>query len=158
MRIKIICVGKTKEQYVSQALDEYLQRVRRYTNTEYIEIKAARRGKKYSDLEVKKRESERIRKAITSQEFVVALDEKGDQYSSVEFSEFIARCQVRGDIKILTFITGGATGFTEAFLSEADIVFSLSKMTFPHQLCRLILAEQLYRAYTIIAGEMYHKR
>ena len=94
---------------------------------------------------------------LTPQEFVVVLDEKGIQHSSVEFSQFISQCQVGGDIKTLTFVTGGAIGFSEAFLSKTDVVLSLSKMTFPHQLCRLILVEQLYRVYTIMAGEPYHK-
>jgi 23S rRNA (pseudouridine1915-N3)-methyltransferase len=94
---------------------------------------------------------------LKPQEFVVVLDEKGVQYSSLEFSEFISRSQIRGDIKTLTFVTGGAIGFSESFLSAADTILSLSKMTFPHQLCRLVLVEQLYRAYTIIAGESYHK-
>jgi len=157
MTIKLFCVGKTKEQHLRQAIDEYLKRISRYVPVEYSEIKAEKRGKKYSESEVKQREYERIRKLLKPQELVIALDEKGVQYSSIEFSEFISRCQVRGDIKTLTFVTGGATGFSEAFISEADVVLSLSKMTFPHQLCRLILIEQLYRAYTIIAGESYHK-
>jgi 23S rRNA (pseudouridine1915-N3)-methyltransferase len=157
MTIKLLCVGKAKEPYLSQAINEYLKRIHRYVPVEYIEIKAEKRGKKYRESEVKQRECERIHKMLTPQEFVAALDEKGAQYSSVEFSEFISRYRIRGDIKTLTFVTGGATGFSETFLSEADVVLSLSKMTFPHQLCRLILVEQLYRAFTIMAGESYHK-
>ena len=157
MTIKLLCVGKIREHYLHEALDEYLKRLRRYIPVEYVEIKAKKRGKKSPESEVKQQEGERLRKMLTPQEFVVALDEKGMHYSSVEFSQFISRCQVRGDIKTLTFVTGGATGLLEAFLSEADVVLSLSKMTFPHQLCRLILLEQLYRAYTIMAGESYHK-
>lgn len=157
MTIKLLCVGKIKERYLSEAIDDYLRRMRRYVLIEYVEVKTEKREKNSRASEIKQREYERLRKMVTSQEFVVALDEKGIQYSSVEFSEFIARCQVRGDIKILTFVTGGAIGFSEAFLSEADVVLALSKMTFPHQLCRLILVEQLYRAYTIMAGEPYHK-
>ena len=157
MTIKLLCVGKIREHYLHEALDEYLKRLRRYVPVEYVEVKAEKRGKKYRKSEVEQREGERLRKVITPQEFVIALDERGIQYSSVEFSQFISQCQVRGDIKTLTFVTGGATGFSEAFLSEADVVLSLSTMTFPHQLCRLILVEQLYRAYTIMAGESYHK-
>ena len=157
MTIKLLCVGKTTEQQLRAAMDAYLKRLRRYVSVEYVEIEAERRGKKYSELEIKRREGVRIRKMLTSREFVVALDENGVQYSSITFAKFISQCQVRGDMKILTFVTGGATGFAESFLSEADAVLSLSKMTFPHQLCRLILVEQLYRAYTILAGESYHK-
>ncbi len=157
MTIKLLCVGKMKERCLSEVFDEYLRRMRRYGVVECAEVKAEKRGKKDREAEVKQREYERLRKMLLPQEFVVALDEKGTQYSSIEFAQFISRCQVRGDIKTLTFVTGGATGFSGAFLSEADVVLSLSRMTFPHQLCRLILVEQLYRAYTILAGEPYHK-
>jgi 23S rRNA (pseudouridine1915-N3)-methyltransferase len=157
MTIKLLCVGKIKEQYLSQTIDDYLKRLRRYVPVEYIEIKARKRRKNYNDHQVKQRECEKIRKRLMPQEFVIALDEGGIQRSSVGFSEFISRCQVRGDIKTLTFVTGGATGLLESFLSEAATVLSLSTLTFPHQLCRLILIEQLYRAYTIMAGESYHK-
>lgn len=157
MTIKLLCVGKLTEQYLRAAIEDYLTRLRRYATVTYLEIEAERRGKKYSDQEIKVRECTRIRKAITPRDFVVALDEHGREYSSSELAQFIARCQGRGDMKTLTFVTGGATGFAESFLSQADSVVSLSKLTLPHQLCRLILAEQLYRAYTILAGEPYHK-
>jgi 23S rRNA (pseudouridine1915-N3)-methyltransferase len=157
MLIKLLCVGKIKERYLREAVDEYLARLRHYTPVEYVEIEAEPRGKKSRDLDVKQREAARIRKVLTTREFVVALDEHGVQQSSQAFANFISQCQVRGDMKTLTFVTGGATGFLETFLSEANFVLALSKMTFPHQVCRLILVEQLYRAYTIIAGESYHK-
>lgn len=157
MTIKLICVGKTKDTYLKHGIEDYLKRVRRYNSFEYVEVKAGKRSKKSYEPEVQQRECETIRKALTPGEFLVVLDERGQHYSSVELAEFISRCQVRGDIKILTFVTGGATGFTRTFLNEADVVLSLSRMTFPHQTCRLLLLEQLYRAYTIIAGESYHK-
>lgn len=157
MKIKLLCVGKTKNAYLKEALRDYIKRIRRYTTCEYIEIKAEKRSKKYSAEQSKARECERIQNMLSSNEQVVALDEGGTHYTSVEFSEFLAARQVRGDIKTLTFVTGGATGLTRTFLQQADTVISLSKMTFPHQLCRLMIAEQLYRAYTILAGEAYHK-
>jgi 23S rRNA (pseudouridine1915-N3)-methyltransferase len=157
MTIKLICVGKTKDTYLKHAIEDYLKRVRRYTSLQYVEVKAGKRNKKSHEPDVQQRECETIRKALKPGEFLVVLDERGQQYSSVELSEFISRCQLRGNIKILTFVTGGATGFTRTFLNEADLVLSLSRMTFPHQICRLLLLEQLYRAYTIIAGESYHK-
>ena len=157
MTIKLLCVGKIRKPYLQQAIDKYVKRIRHYTSLEYTEIKAEKRGKTKNDLQVKQREWEKIRKAIAVQDTVVALDEHGIKYSSMEFSDFIARYQSRGDIKKLVFVIGGTTGFLDEFLKQADIVISLSKMTFPHQLCRLILVEQLYRAYTILAGESYHK-
>lgn len=157
MTIKLVCVGKTREAYLKQGIEDYLTRVRRYTPLDYVEVKAAKRSKNSYEPDVQQRECENIRKTLTAKDFLVVLDERGQQYSSVELAEFISRCQIRGEIKILTFVTGGATGFTRTFLNEADVVLSLSRMTFPHQTCRLLLLEQLYRAYTIIAGESYHK-
>jgi 23S rRNA (pseudouridine1915-N3)-methyltransferase len=157
MIIKLVCVGKTKEAYLKHGIEDYLKRIRRYTSLDYIEVKAGARSKKSHEPDVQQRESEHIRKVLTPQEYLVLLDEQGQQYSSVELAEFISQHQVRGIIKILTFVTGGATGFSRTFLDEADVVLSLSRMTFPHQVCRLLFLEQLYRAYTIIAGESYHK-
>lgn len=157
MTIKLLCVGKTREKYLRLALEEYLRRLRHYVPVEYKEIKAEKRKKTENDEQTKQRECERISQALSPQSVVVVLDERGRQYSSSEFSQFISRYQDRGNVKTLTFVTGGATGFSETFLKDADNVVSLSKMTFPHQLCRLILVEQLYRAYTILAGEPYHK-
>jgi 23S rRNA (pseudouridine1915-N3)-methyltransferase len=157
MTIKLLCVGKTKERYLQRTIEEYLRRIRHYTTIEYTEIKAEKRKKTEHDEHVKQRECEKILNALPPQGVVVALDEKGAQYSSREFSRFISQYQVRGDVKIVTFVTGGATGFSETLLKHADTLLSLSKMTFPHQLCRIILLEQLYRAYTILAGEPYHK-
>ncbi len=157
MTIKLLCVGKTKEEYFRTALDEYLKRLRHYVPVEYLGIKAEKRRKSESDELVKERECERLTKALPSQGVVIALDEQGTQYTSINFSQKLASYQNRGDIKTLTFVTGGATGFSETFLQSADELMSLSKMTFPHQLCRIILLEQLYRAYTILAGESYHK-
>jgi 23S rRNA (pseudouridine1915-N3)-methyltransferase len=157
MTIRLLCIGKTKDAYLRQAIAEYIGRLRHYTPLEYIEIKAEKRRKTENNRRVKEREYERLQSVLSPQEFVVALDERGTQYSSVEFSEFISRHQARGDIKTITFVMGGATGFSEKFFEEAKSVISLSKMTFPHQLCRLIFVEQLYRAYSILAGEAYHK-
>lgn len=157
MKIRLLCVGKIKERYLQQTIDEYLKRLRSYTSIEYTELKAETRKKTEEDYQVKQREFERIHKIIRPRDFVIALDEHGTQYSSSEFSEYISRYQSRGDVKQVVFVTGGATGFSHEFLQRADHIMSLSKMTFPHQLCRLIFIEQLYRAYTIIAGESYHK-
>jgi 23S rRNA (pseudouridine1915-N3)-methyltransferase len=157
MTIRLICIGKTKDAYIQQGIDDYARRIRRYCSFEYVELKAEKRRKNTPDIEVQQRECERIRKALTPQEYVVALDEHGEQFSSLGFAEFISQRQLHGAIKILTFVTGGATGFTRTLLQQANTVCSLSKMTFPHQLCRIILLEQVYRAHTIIAGEPYHK-
>ncbi len=157
MTIKIFCVGKTREKHFRLVIDEYLRRIRRYTPVEYTEIKAEKRKKTGNDEQMKQRECEKIRQLIPAQSVVVALDEHGTHYSSREFSRFISRYHDQGSVKTLTFVTGGVTGFSETFLKSVDSMVSLSKMTFPHQLCRLIFVEQLYRAYTILAGQPYHK-
>jgi 23S rRNA (pseudouridine1915-N3)-methyltransferase len=157
MTIRLVCVGKARDAYIIDGVHEFRQRIRRYAPLEYVELKAAKRPKHLPDAEVRQQECDRIRKALTAHEYVVILDEDGAQYSSQEFAEFLARCQQDGAIKTVTFVTGGATGLTPALLRQAQGVLSLSKMTFPHQLCRLILLEQIYRAYTILAGEPYHK-
>jgi len=157
MTIRLICVGKTKNTYIQEGVNEYIRRIRRYVSLDYVELKAEKRRKNTPDADAQQRECERIQKVITPQEYVVVLDEHGAQYSSGEFAEFISNCQIHGAIKILTFVTGGVTGFTRLLLQQANNVLSLSRMTFPHQFCRVILLEQVYRAYTIIAGEPYHK-
>lgn len=157
MTIRLLCVGKTREKHFREAIENYLRRIRHYTSIEYIEIKAEKRKKTENSEQIKQRECEKIRQAIPPQSIVIALDERGAQYSSREFSQLLSRYQDRGNVKTLMFVTGGATGFSEEFLKNVDSVMSLSKMTFPHQLCRLIFVEQLYRAYTILAGESYHK-
>jgi len=157
MIIKLVCVGKVKEPYVLSGLEDYLQRIRHYTPVEYVEIKAETRKKHEPDALVKQHEAEKIRQALTSQDCVIALDEHGKEFSSEQFAGMFARYQQRGDVKRLVFVTGGATGLTEEFFNRAEMVLSLSRMTFPHQLCRLILLEQIYRGFTILAGESYHK-
>lgn len=157
MTIKFLCVGKITEPSLQEAIEDYLKRLRRYTSVEYREIKAEKRKKTENDLQVRRREYERLRQAIGPQELVIALDEHGSVHSSLEFSQLLAQYQEHGEVKTVTFVIGGATGFAEEFLRKAQVVLSLSRMTFPHQLCRLILVEQIYRAYTILAGEPYHK-
>lgn len=157
MTIKFLCIGKIKEVFLQEAIQDYLKRLRHYTTIEYHEVKAEKRKKTENDVQIRQRECERLRKLIPLQDVIIALDEHGKSYSSVEFAQFLAHYQQRGEVKALTFVIGGATGFAEEFLREAQEVVSLSRMTFPHQLCRLILVEQIYRAYTLLAGESYHK-
>jgi 23S rRNA (pseudouridine1915-N3)-methyltransferase len=157
MTIKLLCIGKIKESYLRLAIDDYVKRIRHYTSIEYRELKAEKRKKTENDILIRQRECERICKVLSPQDVVVALDEQGTQYSSIDFSKCISRYQIRGDVKSLAFVIGGATGFSENFFKKTTAIVSLSRMTFPHQLCRLVFVEQLYRAYTILAGESYHK-
>ncbi|GAK53100.1 ribosomal RNA large subunit methyltransferase H [Candidatus Moduliflexus flocculans] len=157
MIIKLVCVGKIKELYLLPGIEEYLERIRHYTPVEYVEIKAETRKKHEPDALIKQREADKIRQTLMSNDCVIALDEHGKEFSSEQFAGMLSRYQQRGDVKRLAFVTGGATGLAEEFLHRADMMLALSKMTFPHQLCRLILLEQVYRGLTILAGESYHK-
>ena len=157
MTIKLLTVGAIKEAELRKLIDMYLQRIRHYTPLECQEIKAEKRGKTEADPQVKRREAEKLRQRLTPHETVIALAEQGRQYTSGEFAAMLGQYQLRGEVKTLTFVIGGATGLDDEFVRSAARVWSLSKMTFPHQLCRLIMLEQLYRAYTILAGEPYHK-
>ena len=157
MMIKFVCVGKVKEPYLLPGIEEYLERIRHYAPVEYAEIKAEARKKHEPDTLIKQREAEKIRQALAPQDCVIALDEHGKECSSEQFAGLLAKYQQRSDIKRLVFVTGGATGLSEELLNRAELVLALSRMTFPHQLCRLILFEQMYRGLTILAGESYHK-
>ncbi|MCP4403502.1 MAG: 23S rRNA (pseudouridine(1915)-N(3))-methyltransferase RlmH [bacterium] len=157
MTITLLAIGKIKERSLRQLIDDYLARIRHYTRFEYIELKAESRRKTKNDACVKTRECEKIQKTLHPQDLVVALDEHGAEYTSLEFAKFLEGRQLRGDVKRIVFVIGGATGFSEEFLSSTHQRLSLSKMTLPHQLCRLLFVEQLYRAFSIVAGESYHK-
>ncbi len=157
MTITLLAVGKIREAALCRLIDEYLARIRHYTNFEYVELKAEKRKKTENDACVKARESEKIQKTLNPQDLVIALDERGPEMTSLKFAKFLEGYQVRGDVKRIVFVIGGATGFSEEFLRSAHQRMSLSKMTLPHQLCRLLFVEQLYRAFSITAGEAYHK-
>lgn len=157
MTLTLLAIGKIKETSLQTLIGEYLTRIRHYTNFEYIELKAEKRKKTENDACVKAREYEKIQKTLKPQDLIIALDERGVEQTSTEFAKFLEDHQLRGDIKRIVFVIGGATGFSDEFLKSAQKRLALSKMTLPHQLCRLLFVEQLYRAFSIIAGESYHK-
>ena len=157
MTITLLAIGKIKEASLQKLLNGYLARIRHYTKFEYVELKAEKRKKTENDACVKARECEKIQKTLTPQDLVIALDEHGAEQTSLEFANFLEAHQLRGDVKRIVFVIGGATGFSDEFLSSVHRRLALSKMTLPHQLCRLLFAEQLYRAFSIVAGESYHK-
>jgi 23S rRNA (pseudouridine1915-N3)-methyltransferase len=157
MTITLLAIGKLKEASLQKLIHEYLARIRRYTNFEYIELKAEKRKKTENDACVKARECEKIQKTLNPQDLVIALDEHGAEQTSLEFAKFLEGHQLRGNVKRIVFVLGGATGFSDEFLKAADQQLALSRMTLPHRLCRLLFVEQLYRALSIVAGESYHK-
>ena len=151
MKIKILFVGKTVDDRIASIVDDYLKRIKNID----ITIKIVPCAKKKYSVEVQKSEEGRsILSFIDGSEFVAILDDKGDSFTSRQFAEWLERRQTSS--RNITFVVGGAYGFSNEVYDRADSRISLSKMTFSHQIVRAIFAEQLYRAFTIIAGLPYH--
>lgn len=159
MNITILCVGKIKEAYYREALAEYAKRLSKYCRLNVTEVSDEQTPDKASDTEVAailKKEEERILSKIPSGSYVVSLAIEGKKLDSVEFSSFIDDLGISGRSSIC-FVIGGSLGLSDNVKKCSDMLLSFSEMTFPHQLMRVILAEQIYRAYRIIKGEPYHK-
>lgn len=155
MNIKLIVVSKTDIPYIQEGIDEYISRLKHYTDFEIITIPALKNLGKASPEEIKEKEGQLILKQIERADMVVLLDEHGKEYTSVSFSEYIQK-QMNAGVRTLTFIIGGAFGFSPAVYATAQHKISLSQMTFNHQMVRLFFIEQLYRAHTILRHEKYH--
>lgn len=159
MRITILCVGKIKEKFYRDAIAEYKKRLSRYCKLEIIEVsdeKTPDGASEVVELQIKEKEAERMEKYLRDGAFICALAIDGKQLDSVELSQKIERLGTSGTSHII-FLIGGSLGMSEKLLNKADMKLSFSKMTFPHQLMRVILLEQIYRAYRIMNGEPYHK-
>ena len=159
MNIKVIAVGKLKEKYLKEAVLEYAKRLSKYCRLKIVEITDEKlpENRRVSEEKIAKgKEGQRILKHIHSNMYVIALDVKGRELSSDGFSEFIEDLSIRGKSNI-AFVIGGSLGLSEDVLKRADYRLSFSSMTFPHQLMRVILLEQVYRGFRIIKGEPYHK-
>ena len=150
--IRIICVGKLKEKYWSDATDEYLKRLKKYGHVEVIEIMDEGCDDKVVAL---RKEKERILKFVSPKDFLVTMEIEGREYSSLEFSDLITKLEM--NYSNITFLIGGSYGLDEEIRNRSNLKISFSSMTFPHQLFRVMLLEQIYRAYKIKAGESYHK-
>lgn len=159
MNVKIIAVGKLKEKYLKQGIQEYLKRLQGYCKFEVIEVSDEPIGDNASLKEqeiVKQKEGAKIISRIKDGEFVILLHVNGQAIDSVELADKIEGLMINGKSSI-TFVIGGSLGHGEAVLKRADFKLSFSKMTLPHQLIRLVLVEQIYRAFKIIRKETYHK-
>ena len=159
MEIKIVTVGKIKEKYLNDGIKEYSKRLSRYCKLTFCQVPDEKTPDKASDAlneQIKAIEGERLMKHIRDQDYVIALAIDGKMLDSVELSEKIEKLGVSG-ISSVAFVIGGSLGLSEKVLQRADYKLSFSKMTFPHQLMRVILLEQIYRSYRIISGEPYHK-
>jgi 23S rRNA (pseudouridine1915-N3)-methyltransferase len=159
VNISIVTVGKLKEKYLKQGIEEYLKRLGSYAKVEVIEVPDEKAPEELSDTEmiqVKQKEGERILSKIGLDTYVIALAINGKLKSSEELADTLDKLATYGKSKI-AFVIGGSLGLSDEVLKRSDEQLSFSKMTFPHQLMRLILVEQIYRAYRINRGEPYHK-
>lgn len=158
LNIQIICVGKIKENYLKNALVEYSKRLSKFCNLHIIELPDEKIPNKINPSiiqEIKKKECNKIIQTIKKESYIICLDLKGKQFTSEEFSQKIENIAFNFNSSI-TFIIGGTLGLTEEILSQADEKICFSKMTFPHQLIRVFLLEQLFRAFKIMNNETYH--
>lgn len=158
MNIKIICMGKLKEDYLKQGINEYLKRISKYSTINIIELPDEPVPEHPSDKEIeniKSVEAEKIMKHIKPSDFVFTLDLKGTMLSSEQFAEKITNATVNG-YSSFCFIIGGTVGLDSRLVTNSNAVISFSKLTFPHQLIRLFLTEQIFRCFKIINNEKYH--
>lgn len=155
MKIKLVCIGKTGKDFLIAGENEYLKRLKHYVPIERIEIPDLKNTKKLSEEQIKDLEGKEILSKVNPGEQLILLDENGKQFSSVEFSQFIQQKFNQGGHGIV-FVIGGAYGFSDEVYSATNSKISLSKMTFSHQMIRMIFFEQVYRAMTILRGEPYH--
>lgn len=159
MNISIVSIGKLKEKYLKQGIDEYLKRLAPYAKIEIIELSDEKAPENLSDSEmvqVKQKEGERILSKICQDVHVIALAINGKQRSSEELAKDLDSLATYGKSKV-AFVIGGSLGLSDEVMKRANATLSFSKMTFPHQLMRLVLVEQIYRAFRINRGEPYHK-
>jgi len=155
MKIKLLSIGKTEEQYLKEGIELYIKKIGHYFPFEYEELPALRQTKNIHVSEQKKREGEILLKKIAVSDTVILLDENGKHYSSLEFSDFLQQKMLQSH-KQIVFVIGGAYGFSEEVHLRKNHALSLSSMTFSHQMVRLIFLEQLYRGASILKNEPYH--
>lgn len=158
MNIKIICLGKVKEHSLTNLIDEYKKRISKYANVDIVELADEPIPSNASEkdiLNIKKLEASKIKSKINSSDFVICLDEHGKQFSSEELSQKIQDITLKG-FSTIDFIIGGTTGLDKELVANSNLVLSFSKLTFPHQLIRLFLTEQIFRSFKIMNNEKYH--
>ncbi len=157
MKISIVAVGRLREPYFRAGMDEYIARIRHYLPVEEVEVPAGDgeegNGRGMRTLVA---EGERLQKALAKESFLVCLDREGKAFDSEEFADWLQK-RMGESVARLAFVVGGAWGLSPSILTKSKLRLSLSPMTIPHELARLVLAEQLYRALTLWKGEKYHK-
>lgn len=155
MKIEFWSIGKQHEPSIKEAIEEYTSRIKKYAPVKWEIIPVPKNAQALSETEQKRQEAKLILEKIDKDMLLVALDENGREMSSTELANFLTKKTDQG-IKKIIFLIGGAFGIDQTILDKADYIWSLSKLTFPHQMVRLILAEQIYRAFSITRNEKYH--
>jgi 23S rRNA (pseudouridine1915-N3)-methyltransferase len=155
MKISLLQTGKTSEKYLAEGITIFEERIRKYSAFDIFTIPDIKSSRSLPLREQKIREGEHILKLLKADDYIVILDERGKEFSTVEFSSWLEKIFMLQKKRIV-FVIGGAWGFSEDVLEKADTRISLSRLTFSHQMVRLLFLEQLYRAFTIIKGEPYH--
>jgi 23S rRNA (pseudouridine1915-N3)-methyltransferase len=155
MKIQCWSIGKNHESYVKEGVEDFTRRISKYFPVEWNLIPTPKNAGMLSEMDLKKKEGETILEWLKKEDYLVLLDERGKTFSSPELAEFI-QTRANESTKTIIFLIGGAYGVDEGVVKRANAKWSLSKLVFPHQLVRLILAEQLYRACTILRNEKYH--
>ena len=158
-QMQMVCVGKLKEKYWVDACSEYMKRLTAYTKMQVVELTEEKAPEDLGEAEIEKvkhREGQRILAALRPDDYVVALAVQGEAWSSEKLAEHIERLGVYGGGRV-AFLIGGSLGLADEVLARSDVQLSFSKMTFPHQMMRVILLEQVYRAFRIMRGHSYHK-
>ncbi len=155
MKITIVAVGKTEKGFIGDGVQEYLGRLKHYINTEIVIVPDIKGSKGLSTKQLMEKECQAIMQRIEGQPEVIILDDKGKEFTSTQLASWFNQKNINGTREVI-FVIGGAYGVSDEIKYKAQQMLSLSKLTFSHQMVRLILVEQLYRAMTIIKGEPYH--
>ena len=155
MKITLLLVGKTDDSTIGQLVDDYTKRLNHYVSFNQQALPDLKKTKHLTKEQQKQQEGNLLMAQIAPADYVILLDEKGKQYSSIRFSEFIQK-QLNSGVKHVVFVVGGPFGFSDLLYERSNALLSLSPMTFSHQMVRLFFTEQLYRAFTILKGEPYH--
>ena len=154
MKIRVICLGKTKQKFIEEGIKEYQKRITKYTKLGWQILPDVKlTGNKTIEI-VKDQEAMILEKHLSTSSLIIVLDEKGKEYSSKKFAEYLEKKLNIG--KDIIFVIGGVYGLSNKILGRADLVLSFSRFTFTHQMIRVLLAEQIYRSFTIIKGKKYH--
>lgn len=155
MKITLLVLGKTEDKYLREGIEKYAKRLKHYINFSIVEIPELKNTKNLSEDQQKVKEAELIKKCVGFADHLILLDERGEEFTSSRFADFINKKMI-GSIHNLVFVVGGPYGFDRTIYQVAGGKISLSKMTFSHQMVRLFFVEQIYRAFTILKGEPYH--